>query len=100
MIDNLCNVYDLFNLEELNDLYLNRKKDDDDGKKKKSSAMNATSKSRFGPKPKKKKPLKRRNMEKVEQGWVIRHLLDFIHGNETLMHLDLTDTGLDQKGIV
>lgn len=107
LIDNLCDVYDLFNLEELNDIWMGRKKlDGKKGKKKGAAAAAAPSSptkggDKKGGKVKRpKKPIKRRGMEKVTQSWVLTFLKEFIVKNENLIHLDLTETGLDSDGVL
>ena len=105
LIDNLCDVYDLFNLEELNDIWMGRKKaDDKKGKKKGAAAAVAVSSPTKGDKKGKvkrpKKPIKRRGMEKVTQSWVLSFIKEFIVNNENLIHLDLTETGLDSDGVL
>ena len=38
-------------------------------------------------------------MEKITQTWVMKHLISFMEGNENLITLDLTFTGLDEYSI-
>ena len=54
-----------------------------------------------GPKEKvTKKPIKRRILEKVTQEYVLGFLKTFMIENQNLLHLDLTNTGLDEWGVI
>ena len=102
LVDNNADAYDLFNLDALNAAYLGTAKAGDDSKKA-GGAKKPPNPKDAAPqeKPeKKKKPLKRRNLQKVTQEYVLEFIKKFILENQSLIQFDLTNTGLDEWGIV
>ena len=102
MVDANCDAYDLFPLEELNENYMGtaaKKVKPKDKKAKEVAPPSPVKKKDEGlgaKKVKKKKPIKRRTLEKINEEYVVEFLKRFMTENQNLMLLDLSFTGMGE----
>jgi len=99
LVDGLADAYDMFDLDALNSSKKEKPKKEtkkEKGAKGKDKVVDAATTQKKKPKFK----LKRRILAKVTQEWVMESLRSFLLANESLISFDLSNTGLDESGII